>query len=300
MEPFKKVFCAVDLGPEANDVLRQASELAQGPGATLLVLHAVTAPPRNDPLFPNLYSSAWAELSALQARLQETLVERVRAATGRGTDAFRVQVTDGTPYATIVERAEAWGADVIVLGSCGTTGVARALLGSVAERVVRFSHGPVLVTRPGPRTGWVLAATDLSDPSWPAVAAAGVEARRRGARVTLVHSLDTMMQTVWAAGTAVVIPFRPSPEARAEAFKTADERLQKALSRTGAEGETAVLEGPPAADIVRLAGELPAELVVVGTAGRTGLRRTLLGSVAEAVVRDAPCSVLVVRLRNAS
>ncbi len=73
-------------------------------------------------------------------------------------------------------------------------------------------------------------------------------------------------------------------------------RLQACFDRFHAEGERLVVDGPAAVAIVKAARELPAELVVVGTRGRTGLSRLALGSVAETIVSSAPCSVLVVRL----
>ena len=76
-------------------------------------------------------------------------------------------------------------------------------------------------------------------------------------------------------------------------------RLQASLERFRAEGERLVVDGPAAIAIVKAARDLPAELVVVGTRGRTGLSRLTLGSVAEAVLSSAPCSVLVVRLHEA-
>jgi nucleotide-binding universal stress UspA family protein len=68
--------------------------------------------------------------------------------------------------------------------------------------------------------------------------------------------------------------------------------------RTIADGvnlETVILEGKPAAEIVRFAGEKGIDLIVIGTQGKRGLERLLLGSVAEQVIRTAPCKVLVVK-----
>jgi nucleotide-binding universal stress UspA family protein len=77
--------------------------------------------------------------------------------------------------------------------------------------------------------------------------------------------------------------------------KSAETQLARAVESVGGSGECVIEIGPPSTIIVRAAEDLRSELVVVGTTGRTGLRRMLLGSVAEAVVRHARCSVLVVR-----
>ena len=164
---------------------------------------------------------------------------------------------------------------------------------------MRHAHCPVLLARPGPQSGRLLAATDLSDPALPAVAAAAEWARERDQRLTIAHSIE------W--GPLIVAPelgvWKTPPVSLGETEKAAErdkarEHLIDALARFGAEGEPAIEEGPAPEAILRLARELPAELLVMGTAGRTGLSRMLLGSVAEAIARDAPCSVLVVRLRE--
>ena len=76
----------------------------------------------------------------------------------------------------------------------------------------------------------------------------------------------------------------------------AQSRLREALTQFAIDGEAIAESGPAAQTIVDLADSARAELVVVGTHGRTGLSRLTLGSTAEAVIRSAPCSVLVVRL----
>jgi nucleotide-binding universal stress UspA family protein len=112
----------------------------------------------------------------------------------------------------------------------------------------------------------------------------------------VLHSLDLepVMMGTYGGAYAMVPPLKPEERARlrAETLKA----LQRALAHVGAEGATIVTDGAPATAILETARTLPAELVVVGTIGRTGLSRFALGSVAEAVVRRAPCSTLVMRL----
>ena len=76
----------------------------------------------------------------------------------------------------------------------------------------------------------------------------------------------------------------------------AEDRLVETLTRLAIDGEALARSGPAAQTIVDIAASACAGLVVVGTHGRTGLARLTLGSTAEAIIRSAPCSVLVVRL----
>lgn len=80
--------------------------------------------------------------------------------------------------------------------------------------------------------------------------------------------------------------------------EAARDALASAMTKMGLNGQTLVDEGIPAVSIVAAARRLNARLLVIGTEGRTGLRRMLLGSTAEQILRDAPCSVLVVRLHS--
>jgi nucleotide-binding universal stress UspA family protein len=78
----------------------------------------------------------------------------------------------------------------------------------------------------------------------------------------------------------------------------ARERIAAAIAHAGATGEALVIHHRPAAGIVQAAAEPPASVVVVGTRGRTGFSRLMLGSVAEEVIGHAPCSVLVAPLER--
>jgi nucleotide-binding universal stress UspA family protein len=128
--------------------------------------------------------------------------------------------------------------------------------------------------------------------------AGAAEAARRGVAFVVLHSLDLepMTATVdW--GVYTVIPLEPEEEQRMRADALG--ALRRALESVGTEGETVVADGAPGPAIIAAARVLPAELVVVGTVGRTGFDRFALGSVAETAVRSAPCSVLVMKLNAA-
>jgi nucleotide-binding universal stress UspA family protein len=295
-EPEKKVFVATDLSPAAGEAIRQADEWARANGAELVVCHVMPDPLGANTLFPQLNAQLALDLPNRRERAIERLTAVMTELTGRAADGYALMVDDGHPAAVIVEKAERYHADLIVVGSHGHSGMRELMLGGVATQVVRHAHCPVLIARPHPRTGRVLCATDFSDPAQPAVNAAAVEARRRGARLTLMHVLDISMATsgAMAMGFGGVVYNLPRSQ-REEIERTVREKLQQALAAVGLDGDTLVHEGSPAVAIVQAADELDAELVVIGTIGMSGWRRLTLGSVAEAVARTAPCPVLVVR-----
>jgi nucleotide-binding universal stress UspA family protein len=296
METFRRLFVAIDFSPDSDEALRQAHERAESTGAELAVCHIVPNHLRSNLLFPQISRVAALKVPLESARFATMVSTRVSEITGRTEDQFQLIVDDGTPQALILSNAEEWKADLIFMGSHGETDAADALLGSITNSVLRHAHCPVLVVRPSKMTRRIVAGTDFSDPSLNAVKAAAKEAARTSARLTVVHSLDL----IWTPASYPAMAFGGNPtEMSAEEIKelesVAQERLEEALKQANVTAEPLITTGAAGMAIIEVASEEKAQLIVVGTVGRTGLRRALLGSVAEAVAKGAPCSVLVVR-----
>jgi nucleotide-binding universal stress UspA family protein len=296
MDTFRKLFVATDFSPDSDEALRQAHERAESTGAQLAVCHIVPNHLRSNLLFPQISRVAALNVPLELTKIAATVATRVSEITGRTEKDFELIVDDGTPQALILSHAEDWNADLIFMGSHGETDAADALLGSITNSVLRHAHCPVLVVRPGKITRRVIAGTDFSDPSLIAVKAAAKEAERIGAKLTVVHSLDL----IWTPASYPALAFGGAPtEMSGEEIKelesSAQKRLEETLKHERITAETLVTVGTAGTAIIEIASEKKAQLIVVGTVGRTGLRRALLGSVAEAVAKGAPCSVLVVR-----
>lgn len=141
----------------------------------------------------------------------------------------------------------------------------------------------------------VLVATDFSSCAQAALQQAVSLAKKLNGRITLLHVFD------------LPLPYTSDPSLRdypqmvqwlQDFKKDQEKKLQAAAEKARQEGvDVAPLfkEGSPSSDIVPVAEEIKADLIVIGTQGRTGLPRFLMGSVAESVSRSAPCPVLVVR-----
>lgn len=292
----ERILVAVDLSETSILALREAHELATARGATLAVVHVTPHLVDIQALFPQNYGANMTALAEAEAATGLE-VERHVAELDPGAK-VPIFIERGQAYAEIIRRAESWSATLIVVASHGRTGLSRALLGGVAERVVRYAHCPVLVTRQSRSEKVVIAATDLSDQSLPALARGAEEARLRGARLVVVHAVDTAGASYLASAgtlfgaTATV----PPVEVQRATRDGLSELLRQAMARFGASGESLVLDGAPVAEIVRAAESFHAELLVVGAHGRTGIARIALGSVAEQLVRLSPCSVLAVRV----
>jgi nucleotide-binding universal stress UspA family protein len=278
MAPERRFLVASDLSEPADEAIREAHRWAIAWQAELVVCVVV--------------SRYRADEQGAEARIRA----RVQALTGRDPASFRVVIDAGTPHAQIVREAEALGSQLLVVASHGHPRLVHLFLGEVAERVVRHARSSVLVVRPHPPTGRMLVGTDFSTPSVAAVIAAVERAKLTGARVTLVHDIGVRVETaVWMA-TGFGSGFQFVPDEYRTALTHADQQLQALIKELGVEAERRVTDKGAAASLVALAGELEADLVVVGAVGESGVRRHPLGSVAERVVRAAPASVWVVRV----
>jgi nucleotide-binding universal stress UspA family protein len=235
-------------------------------------------------------------VTELTGRVHALLDERIRSVTERDPQAVDRFVEVGLDYAEVVKRAEAYAPQLLVVGSIGRSGLARALLGSVATKIVRYAHCPVLVVRPARAKGVVLAATDMSDASMHAVKAAAEEAKQRGAELAVAYAIDFR-----AAALLGEIGSFFGGVAQANDVTTLIDTTRTALEAwlgtQGVKAQAVVLNGSAAAVVCEHADKIGAELVVVGTHGRTGLARLALGSVAEGIIRHAPCSAYAVRVQ---
>ncbi|MBK6574593.1 MAG: universal stress protein [Sandaracinaceae bacterium] len=139
----------------------------------------------------------------------------------------------------------------------------------------------------------IVVGTDFSEPSYPALKAAASTARREGATVFLAHVIDPLPHI--GPGLDAVMGTDALREGMEEYAKQHLKELRESHF-AGLSVETHILYSPNAGmAMTDFAERVNADLIVVGTHGRSGIQRLMLGSVAEKVTRLAPCSVLVVR-----
>lgn len=291
------IVVSTDFSEVSYDALQHAHGIARADGATLALVHVLPELSGAD----HQSMLEWLQDKAPKAASVEKLVRETLAgkAAELATDGVKVDtyLEEGEAHTAIVRRAEQLGAALVVVGSHGRTGIQRMLLGSVAERVVRFAHSPVLVARSGPLEGPVVTGTDLSEAARPGL----VEAARLAAASKSELIVLYVLSAGWFGRSGVGV----SPAALAEAmsgssaFTEATQALDAEIALATRDLDVKVTRevtiGDPAAVLVQRAEDVKARLVVTATHGRTGLRRALIGSVAERIVRLAHTSVLVVR-----
>ena len=297
----RTIVVGVDFSPVSEVACRQAVGVARRAGARVVLAHAAAIPEQPEGLPSSMSDTAQAYLGVLRGRMADdkrTLAEIGDRLGDQGVDISHVLV-DGFPDDALVTAAHDLGAELIVTGSHGRRGLGRILLGSVAERVVRAAPVPVLVGRGAHDAAdggfhRILVATDFSDASERGFDLA-LSIAAEGAAVELVHFWQLPALSRAHAADEVDATLA---DIRAGMEQHGAERGAESLATrdtTRANVRYSLREGDARDGIVDLARIAGCDLVVVGSHGRRGLRRLLLGSVAESTVRHAPCSVLVAR-----
>lgn len=265
--PFAKIVVGIEDDAATGRAVLQAARLGRLAAAELDLLH--------------VYEGSFPDASDAERDTVNALLETAKGwAEQAGTPATRHILVGEAIHLLEHEARERWS-DLIVLG-----GEAPGRMGAVAGAVLRRAHCSVLLARPLPDEGTfpsrILCAVDGSEHSLEAVRqAAGIAAHAEGASLRLVHvATDANGSGRWIA-------------AGDRALRLAVD----AAARWHVEPTREIAVGDPASTIVAIAGVWGADLVVVGSHGRRGLNRLLLGSVGETVARDAGSSVLIARAR---
>jgi nucleotide-binding universal stress UspA family protein len=210
-------------------------------------------------------------------------------------------LTGAPPFDEICRLAQTIPADLVVMPTHGRTGLKHVFLGSTAERIVQHSSCPVLVTRgnvPQSNNGarfrmkTILVPVDFSNCSREGLRYAIDFANEFGAKLILLHA--TYLGYVYSSeGTALYDIAGLQTAARKKAEHQMRE-LVGSINLRGVKLETVLTEGSPVLDICAFAKDHDVDLIITSTHGLTGFKHVLIGSIAEQVVRHAPCSVLVV------
>lgn len=238
------------------------------------------------------FSEDWETQARRRADQIHDTAKEAAERSGRDLETVTEQ---GEPYREILEYAEKHDVAHVCLGSTGRASIQNLLLGGVAETVTRRSPTPVTVVRNVDRDAVtapqrVLVAVDGSDQSRRALEYAVTELP--AANVTAIHVPTTVPGYAGEGGEGTYVE-AAADDARREAQELLDELCEQVPD--GDAIDTAVEFGTPARTITDYARANDVDHIVVGSRGRSGLSRILLGSVAETVVRRSPVPVTVVR-----
>ncbi len=300
MVEFKQILCASDLSEASLPAVSFAAAFARWYGARLTVLHVV---PGFDPIqVPAVRIGGDEPIVFPPSRDEvEASARRLTAGMLTGVDA-QVTAAAGDPADVIVDQALSIPADLLVMGTHGRSNVERLFFGSVTDAVMRVAPCPVLTVPPHASAAdatdsagftRILCALDFSPASLQALGFAVDLARHGGGTVTVLHVIE------WLAEHEPRVPSSFDVDAyRAHLVEDAQDRIRDVLPAEAATDvviDAVVGTGRAHREVLRVATERAADVIVMGTQGRGGIGHALFGSTSHQVVRGARCPLLFAR-----
>jgi nucleotide-binding universal stress UspA family protein len=299
MRDIKRILCPVDLSDESAHAIDHAIVIARWYKATITALHVC------NPLVIPATDVALVGAGVPPILTEEDIKDasdRVAACLDSAADGHLdvpvdVLVESGPPAKQILARAKSLAADMIVIGTHGHSGFQHLVLGSVTEKVLRQAECPVLTIPPRARATSklpfksILCPIDFSDSSLSALDFALSLAREGDAGLTILHVLEfpDMPLTNQPVPTLEYrrVAERDVTTKLAQLVPDADRERCHPMTRLG--------DGKAYREILEVATEVRADLIVIGVHGRNPLDLMLLGSTTNQVVRRATCPVLTLR-----
>jgi nucleotide-binding universal stress UspA family protein len=291
----KRILCPIDFSAASDHAVAHAVAVARWFGSAITAVHVY------NPIFlpvPGLTLAGYRGEPTLDEAEARSLEARLRSSFAEAGVPLDVRLDIGPPQLRIVETAAEVGADLIVMGTHGASGLEHLVLGSVTEHVLRRAPCPVLTVPPRSHATSslpfkrLLISVDFSDWSLAALELTWRLAQEADAEVTLVHAIDRGPDDEVAAANGIA-PAHPLPDP--------DEIRQRLCGlvpdtvRQWCRPHVRVDRGRPFRVILHAAGDEHADLIVMGVHGRSPVNLALFGSTTHQVVRRATCPVLTLR-----
>jgi nucleotide-binding universal stress UspA family protein len=283
MVEIKRILVATDLSPRADRALDRAVQLAAAQAAKLTVLYVQE----------ELLLKKWTEQSLREVR--KKLRQKSKAWYQQNNLTATIRTIVGKPFVEIIRRARTEKADVVLVGAHGEHFLRDLFLGTTAEAVIRKGDRTVLVVKQPPHGLYqrVLVPVDFSDASRQALEAAFALAPV--AEFHVFHATGAVFEEqLRLGGLSESDIIRHRRRAVVDARQDM-ERFLRGVDCGTRHVRSQVQSGRAVPGISQAVAQLGADLVALGTRGRSDLPYTLLGSVAQLLLREMPCDVLLAR-----
>ncbi len=282
MKLVEKILFATDFSPEANNAQETAAFVARQFGAEILLLHVM----------PGNVECSSAERSRVEEKMGEHLkhaADRIRA---QGVQSVETRLCTGIEFDQIDHVANQCNVNVIIIGAGRVADGGQIYLGTTAFRLRRKATRPVWVVKPGASStiSKVLCPVDLSKASARALRNAIHLARRFRGELTILTVIQSM-SSYYGEPLDLDEPQDTATQMRLREF----ERFLRDFDLHDVNWRKELRRGKPYREILRVAGDTEADLLVMGSVGRTGISRFLVGGVARKVAQQMPCSIITVR-----
>ena len=283
MSIYKKILIAIDGSETSMHALREFLKFSKTENFSITVVSVI-------PAYEGDLASMWTDniTSSMKKACDVSLAEALKIAVEEGVPIETI-CEEGEIYERIIELADAENYDLIVMGKKGMSLIEKAFVGSVTSRVIGYSRQDVLVIPYGAKVSWknILIATDGSLYGEAAARKAIEIAARYHSEIKALSVVDVTVEFMLRANEVY-----ESLVAKAKEFTNG---IKEKASAAGVKAETLVRDGEVYKVIIDTAKEHQTDMIVMGSLGRTGIKRLLMGSTAERVLGHATFPVLIVK-----
>ncbi len=299
-EPTRNILVPIDFSEMSIQAIETAKRLAAPSGATIHLAH-IHVPQYPAGFMGPVFSTGRPPIAFEDYRMEALAKELKEIARRGGLSSDKTHLREGAPaFDQICRIAAEIPADLVVMPTHGRTGLKHVFLGSTAERVVQHSPCPVFVVRERKEGSkeeritikTILVPVDFSDCSMEALNYSIALAEQTGASLIVFHAL--YLGYTYTTDGYAMYDFSAMEKAMRESAEQQMREFTSSANFRGVKFETVVKMGWPVEEITNAAKDGNVDLIVTGTHGWTGFKHVLIGSTAEHVVRNAPCSVIVV------
>jgi nucleotide-binding universal stress UspA family protein len=276
MKSLEKILYVTDFGQAAQNALGMAIYLAKTYHSEIILVHVIPEI-KDSPVPPDtVRDTAAGHAEKIKGDLQRQGIQKVQSL-----------VSLGSPFNQIIKLAEDHDVNVILMGSGDKTSKDKFPLGITAEKVIRKASRPVWIVKRGtsPAVKNILCPVDFSEPSSRALTNAIQLSRILGGHLTVLTVWEPLKQFYEHLGHWLTEESWIPDESRFDRFLEGFDFRNLSWSKVARTGKAHE-------EILAISREVGADLLVMGSVGRTGLSKILIGSVAQKVIREMPCSVV--------
>ena len=286
MKLLDKILLATDFSQASSSALQMSTFVAQTFNSEIILIHVIRG-------IQDSTLAVETVKKSIRKKLHEMKVELDK----EGINVGEPLVANGIAFDKIIQQADINDVNVILIGFGQKGSEEQFRLGITAERLIRHSTKPVWVVKQGtkPPIKKILCPVDFSNPATRALTNAIHLARNFQAELTVL----TVIHRVWQLYPGIDKVEAKEQQAYAKQEKSLFEQFLQKFDFYRISWNKLVKQGKPHEEILKVARETQCDLIVMGSLGRTKLRRILMGSVAEKVTREVPCSIITVKSEHA-
>jgi len=281
MKLLEKILVATDFERASKDALQMAFVLAKEFHSEIILAHVIPEIKNYQIVRSKIRKEVKEKLKQLETNLES-----------KGIASVEIIVRFGIPFERIIEHADELDVNLIVMGSGGKE--KKYQLGMTAERVMTYGDKPLLIVKQGHRTHIknIVCPVDLSATSRRALKNAIHLSKTFHARLTVLTVFEPLLSTYFGVGQT---PGESKEKAFVKRQQQQFDRFIQGFHLENLDWKKTIRRGKPHQEILRAIDETKSDLLVMGSLGKTGLSRMLIGSTTEKVVREMPCSVIILK-----